>query len=880
MKGLVDSYGSDSRSGDELAPKPLGTDSTTSNPPVPMVNEHEKTVISQVPVAAPEEYYRNMPLADLAKLLEGQHLDHFAVEHIIGGGGMGAVFRGRDLRLDRTVAIKVIPGSKRDAETLRRFQLEAQSAARLDHPNIARVYYVGEAEQWNYIVFEFIDGINLRDLVDQEGPLTIDDAVFYTRQVAEALEHACERNVVHRDIKPSNVLVTSSGHVKLVDMGLARDTSEKATTDKTASGVTLGTFDYISPEQAKDPRVADVRSDLYSLGCTLFFILTGNPPFPEGTALQKLLNHSGEAPPDPRAWREDISDKLYDIMMKLMAKKPADRYQQPLDLINDLLLLAEGEGLERSRTPGTMLMTPTVAQRTLLEANLPWIVALAFLLGSTLWQQSVESLSTTFRIPDANFATGEKNSRAAANVGPQPVSETSSPITKVPSNIATSNEAPPQVHNDVAVMAESPLSTTRDPITDSVNNDVSPEIRMENRPSETPHGNGRATTNLVVCSTLPPDVERSAWVSSLSDAIRRAEVEEDVRTIEIAGRIIVDQRIELRRSGLTISSSLASSRSVIEFSNELVNSMEPQAALIEVGGNSLQMLDVSLVCDNSTKLTNHSLFGLSDSGSVRLSGCEVTVRGDAVAPKVNLISIRDKFSNHYSNSVRTNSNLSTEPFAPVNVSLKQCIVRGWASLVQAATTHRVEIEIDNCLLALAGHALEVQSVLESNRLPPVVRLYCNRSTIATAAGFALMRYQPDLPPGIALHRTSTKCVYWSLPGLSHIQVDAIDQIDGLSDLISLHGDENVYDDGIASLCQVKSNNDVEWNIRFSASQADWYREFGNEGSIGWLQPPPAVEEFSKTTPAQFGLDRKNRLFSPGFQGVNRFREPNNFDQSP
>lgn len=415
MKNALNSSGSDSRSGDNQLPASLSAHSGDSRTvsfvselkdrePAEPVSEGDKTVISQRPVAPPEEFYRSMPLAELASTLEGKQLDHFSVDTMIGGGGMGAVFRGVDLRLDRVVAVKVIPSSKRDADTLRRFRLEAQAAARLDHPNIARVYYVGEAEQWNYIVFEFIDGINIRDLVEMEGPLSIDDAVFYTRQVAEALQHAHERDVVHRDVKPSNVLVTANGVAKLVDMGLARDTSiDKSTADATASGVTLGTFDYISPEQARNPRDADVRSDMYSLGCTLFYMLTGSPPFPDGTALQKLLNHGSVPPPDARGWRDDVSDQLYEVIMKLMAKRPADRYQKPAELVNDLLLLAELENLPRSQAPTTLMLSPTIAQRTLLEANLPWLVAFAFLLGSALWLQSVQSLPTGVTLPGLNF---------------------------------------------------------------------------------------------------------------------------------------------------------------------------------------------------------------------------------------------------------------------------------------------------------------------------------------------------------------------------------------------------------------------------------------------------------------------------------------------
>ena len=424
--------------------------------------EKEKTVISQRPVAAPHEFYRSVPLGDLAEMLEGRQLDHFSVQQIIGGGGMGAVFRGVDQRLDRVVAIKVIPGSKRDPETLRRFQVEAQAAARLDHPNIARVFYVGEAEQWNYIVFEYIDGINIRDLVEMDGPLTIDDSVFYARQIAEALQHAHERDVVHRDIKPSNILVTPSGMAKLVDMGLARDTSlDKSTGDQTASGVTLGTFDYISPEQARNPRDADVRSDLYSLGCTLFYMLTGNPPFPEGTALQKLLNHGSLPPPDPRGWREDISDQLYDIMMKLMAKRPADRYQRPLELVNDLLLLAEQENLPRSQGPSTITLSPSIAQPTLLETHLPWMVAAMVLLGSTLWLHSQMSLSTGFAFPPINIPSAD-SSTGGANLASIPSQSPGSLPANSPAIPNSSSSTP--AGSSTSTNLQSPLPAESSPL--------------------------------------------------------------------------------------------------------------------------------------------------------------------------------------------------------------------------------------------------------------------------------------------------------------------------------------------------------------------------------------------------------------------------------
>src|SRR5690606_12474214 len=278
----------------------------------------------------------------------------FHLEELIGGGGMGAVFRARDERLDRIVAIKVIPFVGDDPEMQRRFRNEAQSAARLDHPNIARVFDVGMFDGWRYIVFEHIEGTNIRDLVARDGVLSIDDAVFYTRQIAEALHHASGRGVVHRDVKPSNILVSSDGDTKLVDMGLARSDQLDMSGDMTASGVTLGTFDYISPEQARDPRDADVRSDIYSLGCTLYFMLTGRPPYPGGTMLQKLLNHGNAPPPEPRAFRPAVSEDLTTIIHKMLAKSPQARYQRAVDLVGDLRELAIREGLPRAQSQGTL----------------------------------------------------------------------------------------------------------------------------------------------------------------------------------------------------------------------------------------------------------------------------------------------------------------------------------------------------------------------------------------------------------------------------------------------------------------------------------------------------------------------------------------------
>jgi serine/threonine-protein kinase len=311
----------------------------------------------------------------------GERIDSFELEEPIGVGGMGAVFRARDTRLDREVALKLLPPEQAgDVEVVQRFYQEGRAAAQLDHENIARVYTIGHDANVHYIAFEFIEGTTIRQRVEQNGPLPVSEAINYTLQIAGALVHATERGVVHRDIKPSNIIVTPQGRAKLVDMGLARRFERGANDDGlTQSGMTLGTFDYISPEQARDPRDVDVRSDLYSLGCTLFQMLTGRPPFPDGTVLQKLIQHQEEPPPDICALNPQVPPDLGQILLKLMAKDRDRRYQTPEQLVRDLLTVAGTLGLRSISPEGLVWMSATAPAAW--ERHLVWALpALAFAL--------------------------------------------------------------------------------------------------------------------------------------------------------------------------------------------------------------------------------------------------------------------------------------------------------------------------------------------------------------------------------------------------------------------------------------------------------------------------------------------------------------------
>jgi serine/threonine protein kinase len=383
------------------------------------VAEADQTVASTTPPLGIQPIGKGWHPRELGRALEGQQLDHVLLEQYVGGGGMGAVFRAWDTELHRVVAVKVLSTMQGgDEESQRRFQTEARSAARLDHPNIARVHYVGEDRGIRYIVFEYIDGANVRDIVYANGPLPLADAVNFTLQIANALTHAWEREVVHRDIKPSNILITPDGLAKLVDMGLARlEQLDDTVNDETATGVTLGTFDYISPEQARNPRDADTRSDIYSLGCTLFYMLAGQPPFRDGTVLQKLLQHQGEPAPDVRQFRPDVPDSLAGVLTTMLAKLPEDRFQTPSALSAALAGCTDQLGLAPVQVALPAYWTNWASRPVPIGRHTAWIVTSVLLLAGVLalalwWNHEATPPSfSELQIPRRAAAAGDENGR-------------------------------------------------------------------------------------------------------------------------------------------------------------------------------------------------------------------------------------------------------------------------------------------------------------------------------------------------------------------------------------------------------------------------------------------------------------------------------------
>lgn len=317
---------------------------------------------------------RLFPSSQDAENVTGISIGHFTIQRRIGTGGMGSVFLALDERLKREVALKVLPPSlSHDQTTVQRFQNEAQAAARLDHDNIARVFYSGEENGLHYIAYEYVPGQNLRDVIRSKGWLDPAETVNYAIQLTAALHHSSNAGVIHRDIKPSNVLITPFGRAKLVDLGLARKASVESSLELTVPGTTLGTFDYISPEQARDPHKVDVRSDIYSLGCTVYHMLTGEPPYPQGTVLQKLLDHHDKDPPDPAKKNRRVSPLLSRVVRKMMASQPNHRYATPSELLRDLLTVARSLGAGAVPIDGQVWLTATRFTPPFWQSNFGWV---------------------------------------------------------------------------------------------------------------------------------------------------------------------------------------------------------------------------------------------------------------------------------------------------------------------------------------------------------------------------------------------------------------------------------------------------------------------------------------------------------------------------
>ncbi|MBT7254834.1 MAG: Hsp70 family protein [Planctomycetaceae bacterium] len=260
----------------------------------------------------------------------------------IGAGGMGTVFKARHSRMDRVVALKVLPPNMmKHPEAVQRFRQEVKAAAQLFHPNIVTAFDAGEQSGVHFLVMEFVDGQALSAIVKEHGPFNLEKGMEYIQQASVGLQYAHDRGMVHRDIKPSNLMLDVDGEVKLLDMGTAR-IGNQSEEELTKSGVIMGTVNYMSPEQAKDPHTVDHRCDIYSLGCTFYYLLTGKSLY-QGDMIQTLMAHANKPIPSVSAANPEIPTWVDTILAKMLAKNPAHRYSSLLEFRNELQELAAND---------------------------------------------------------------------------------------------------------------------------------------------------------------------------------------------------------------------------------------------------------------------------------------------------------------------------------------------------------------------------------------------------------------------------------------------------------------------------------------------------------------------------------------------------------
>src|SRR4051812_5776414 len=306
----------------------------------------------------------------MTELAPGSQFGAYRIESVAGQGGMGVVYKATQIGLDRAVALKVItPAFAHDEEFRARFQREAKLAASIEHPNVIPVYEAGEHDGVLFIAMRFVDGTDLKTLLTREGRLEPIRAARFVNQIASALDAAHQAGLVHRDVKPANALLASQDHVYLTDFGLTKRAASGSAMTKT--GQMVGTVDYVAPEQVEGGSV-DARTDVYSLACVLYHLITGAVPFEKPTEMAKLFAHVHEDPPRPSDVVQGLPGAIDDVVWRGMAKEPTKRFLSAGDLGRAALAAAEHRDLaqpERSVARGEAASEPVADAPTVMDAK-------------------------------------------------------------------------------------------------------------------------------------------------------------------------------------------------------------------------------------------------------------------------------------------------------------------------------------------------------------------------------------------------------------------------------------------------------------------------------------------------------------------------------
>lgn len=662
-----------SATGNALADKPIVTEehnTVISN----QLQPHDEPIPARLPVSAEELQARLFGSRDdNPNSRSSLRVGDMDVYEKIGAGGMGAVFRAVDTELSREVALKVLhPRVSADPALVARFRNEARACAQLNHDNIARVFFAGDDNGVHYIAYEYADGQTIKELIHERGQLSTAETINYAIQATLALGHIESAGIIHRDIKPSNIILTKSGRIKVVDLGLARRETEDSIADLTVAGTTLGTFDYLAPEQARDARAADIRSDIYSLGCSIYHMLTGCPPYPDGTAVQKMLDHQGKDPPDIRQKNKQVPRAMAEIVQRMMMTQPQERYQAPGQLLADLIHLASQMGLRSVPAEGIVWRRVPVTKVRDFSGNLFLAGAVAVICATALIMHFMPSKQEA----SGQLAGIQKWMLGEAQQSPSETTGSSGESGKVPESSTDSAQA----KAPVVPLNVNGTSETADTATSANPDDTTqPEVVFDGFRIQRAGGTTDSYASL-----------REAWDYARDGDIIELDFDGPAPAITtpLPRRLVqAAPFIELRA---------AKGRDpVIVFAvdSENPSSMSQYRRFLELSSD-LQLhitgVDFQVDLSDATAVEDWSLFDFGGANRVRLKGCTIGVTNPQQIP-LSIFRLRD------GGAIDAESSRAT-----TSIELTNSAVRGGCDLVRVQAQVESQVVFNECGFSIDG----------------------------------------------------------------------------------------------------------------------------------------------------------------------------------
>lgn len=814
----------------------------------------------------------------------GLTLDHFEIIERIGSGGMSAVFKARDNRLDRLVALKVLaPEQSRDPEAVQRFTNEARAAARLDHPNIVKSFHVGVTDGVHFIAYEFVEGENLRDHVRRNGRPTVRESVNITIQIALALQHAETLGIVHRDIKPSNIVVNDRRQAKLIDLGLARQPAAPGE-ELTIAGTTLGTFDYVSPEQARDPRSVDVRSDVYSLGCTLYFALTGQPPYPEGTMLQKLLDHQAKQPPNPAASNPRVPPSLASLCQRMMASNPRRRPPNAEALLRELAAVAAELGLQATQPDGLVWGVPQ-PRSSFWEKHLGWMTTVGLLVAIVVVLERFPRSVTPAPTPEprdrgdlvANDGTGDDRTTDGGDGrvdplptrtdDPQEARGVETPLEGVTDTVRPREErgAEPMPMDDSGTGTEI-ARTGSDPSDDSGDSVkvTSPVAPGESTVDDSATSDGPAVSIVSKAGGLPRSF------GSLSAAVAAAE---DGDVVELAYDGVHDE-MPFRVVGKSITIRAANGfRPAIRFSHEDVPSEEGTIRMISVsrGAVDLVNLDVRLTIDDVVVTSGRrwALFAVHGDDRVEIRNTRITVSNPA-GRDVAVVDLLPDEDRPVGVGTITMMKPGLGDSGRSDVRFANTLVRGEANIVVVERTRPVRLDFEQSVFAVDR---SVVHVLGGNR-PAVesdgVDVRVAHTTAVVGNGFLRFESGSGFPRYLPTVTVSARNnILATRTDVPLVEARGSTDLQDFRELLRWTGDTNFYDGfRVFWATPPMQTLAVQKDVDFETWRTLW-GSTGMYGSVTWVTAPTA-SGYERLEPHDLALDPEaptNRAVSGATDGT-------------